>query len=135
MEADAVSIARDLMDSMKLDAKQRRPYEACGVLIGSINDKTADVTETIPMSNMLNSSKQFIISPKEMYHLWKDMEDAGKQIIGAYHSHPDADAGPSLNDIDSMKNTSFIWMIVGMDGYIRAWLYEKKLKEISIREK
>lgn len=87
------------------------------------------------MSNMLNSSKQFIISPNELYHLWKDMEDKGKHIIGAYHSHPDADAGPSLNDIESMKNTSFIWMIIGMDGYTRAWLYEGNLKEIAILKK
>jgi proteasome lid subunit RPN8/RPN11 len=135
MDADAMSITGELLDRMKLDAKLRSPYEACGVIIGSINDKTADVTETIPMSNVLSSSKQFIISPNELYHLWKDLEDQGKRIIGAYHSHPDADAGPSLNDIESMKNTSFIWMIIGMDGYARAWSFEGDLKEISIQKK
>lgn len=135
MDADAISITADMLGDIKSDSENRKPQEACGVLIGSIEGKMAKVTEVIPMANTLSSSSHFLISPNALYHLWKDMESKGKQILGAYHSHPDVDAGPSQNDVESMKNTSFVWMIVGMDGYVRAYIYDDTLKELSIEIK
>lgn len=135
MDVDEVSMDGDTLKMIIRDCELRKPDEACGVLVGNLREKTADVSEAIPMSNQLSSSKKFVISPNELYHVWMDMENKGKQILGAYHSHPGGDASPSLNDETSMKDTSFVWLIIGASDNVHAFIYKGELKEIPIKQK
>jgi proteasome lid subunit RPN8/RPN11 len=110
-----------------------KPYEACGVLIGTINGGTAHVEKVLPIANVKRTRTSFELDPKEHYNAWNDAEKKGKEIIGVYHTHPVSSAVPSLWDRETMKNAPSVWLIAGADG-MRAYVWENELKTIKLSE-
>ncbi len=115
------------------ELEANKPYEACGVLIGIINDSTAHVEKALPVTNVRRTRTSFELDPKEHYDAWNDAEKKGKEIIGIYHTHPVSSAVPSLWDRETMENVTSVWLIAGADG-MRAYIWDNGIKAIKIVE-
>ncbi|MDY6786093.1 MAG: M67 family metallopeptidase [Cyanobacteriota bacterium] len=93
------------------------PDEGCGVLLGTLTDAKKTIVEAIPTENSwngevaaalaqlsgtepraANKERSFSIDPRVLLHLQKQARDRGLNIIGFFHSHPDAPAIPSEFD-------------------------------------
>ncbi len=108
-----------------------KPYEACGVLIGTINSSTALVEKALPVTNAKRTRRSFELDPKEHYKAWNEAEKNGKEIVGVYHTHPVSSAVPSLWDRETMENTPSVWLIAGADG-MRAYVWENGVRAVKI---
>ena len=82
-------------------AQETYPYECCGFLLGSF-DEGGLVRQVRPATNQNRErSDRFIISAQEFGQVQFAADDAGLDIIGVYHSHPDWPPIPSQTDLDN----------------------------------
>ncbi|MCD1295243.1 hypothetical protein CUJ83_09555 [Methanocella sp. CWC-04] len=132
MKIKYIEIPCFIIDEILGDCKERRPEEACGILVGKTRDDVIDIEEAIPMINKLGSGHEFMIDPERLYHVWKTIDSQGKEITGVYHSHIYHSSEPSGKDIENMKITGLMHFIVGRDYEIRAFNFDECLKEIKI---
>lgn len=106
-----------------LDAYGRRGIEACGVLLGKIDDEgNWHVEEVSPLRNVYTSPVYFEFDPAELLAI--DLTQPGR-TVGVYHSHP---TGPSMASATDRKNMQrvnveqqipWVWLIVsGPFSYI-----------------
>lgn len=111
-----IFLGAEVKQMLLRDVYERRSIEACGVLIGSIDDEgNWHVREIDPLPNIANSPSYFEFAPEDL--LVADLTYAG-QIIGVYHSHPTGFAKPSQTDRQNMKRVNadqqipWVWLIV-----------------------
>ena len=82
-------------------AKETYPYECCGFLLGSAED--GGLVRQVRRAANQNHERtdRFIISAEEFAETQFAADDAGLEIIGIYHSHPDWPPIPSQTDMDN----------------------------------
>jgi proteasome lid subunit RPN8/RPN11 len=93
-----------ILSLMLSHASSTFPEECCGLLLGVFQDeqKTKRVQEGKPMSNVFQKEERyhrFTIDPKEFMEVDIDAEARGLEIVGIFHSHPNAPAKPSQYDV------------------------------------
>lgn len=80
------------------------PYECCGLLIGKFGDENAKtVYEAFPISNAREESakrNRFLIQPDELMRGERYAREKKLDVVGFYHSHPEAPAAPSQYDLE-----------------------------------
>jgi proteasome lid subunit RPN8/RPN11 len=83
------------------------PIEACGLLAG-IQSK---VYVVIPVPNELNSPVRYRFAPVDHLNAFRQIEEAGLELLAIYHSHPNGPQYPSATDIDEAAYdvTYIIW--------------------------
>lgn len=95
---------------IRLSAQQKReieahgeetyPHECCGFLLGREEEAVKVVRQVRRAPNAREDSPQnrYLIPPDAMLKAEKESRQAGLQILGFYHSHPDVPARPSQFD-------------------------------------
>ncbi len=121
------------IDLIKSELEANKPYEACGVLVGTINGSTALVEKALPVTNVKRTRRSFELDPKEHYNAWNEAGKNGMEIVGVYHTHPVSSAVPSLWDRETMQNDTSVWLIAGADG-MRADVWENGVKTVKLTE-
>ena len=104
------------------------PFEACGLLGGSLADAT--IVAFAPCRNIDESARTYSIGPDG----WRDAEAAfdalGVEVVGVVHSHTHTDAYPSPTDIDKADNPlleGWRYLIVSLrdtDPVLRCYLLD-----------
>ena len=107
------------------------PYDACGVLVGTIEGDAAVVEKAVLITNSNRTTRSFELEPKEFYNAWNNAEKNGKEIIGVYYTHPRSSIVPSLWDRETMQNETSVWLIAGADG-MKAHLWDDGVKAVNI---
>lgn len=133
LRIEELRISRTELDLIQAELEENRPYEACGVLIGTIDGMTAHVEKARSIRNVKRTDRSFEFDPKEHFNAWNEAGKNGKEIIGVYHTHPVSCAMPSLWDKETMQNDTSIWFIAGADG-MRAYVWDNGLKTVKIIE-
>jgi [CysO sulfur-carrier protein]-S-L-cysteine hydrolase len=115
-EKAEVTINASAQKTLLLDVYKRQRIEACGLLIGSIDDSgNWHVEETFPLRNIFDSPTYFEFAPEDLLAADLTYPD---RIIGAYHSHPTGLAVASLTDRQNMKRVNidehipWVWLII-----------------------
>jgi len=108
-----MKITDALLKKMYDHARQTYPRECFGFLVGSFDDG-GWVRQVHPGTN-LNTERndRFQMDPVEFVQVDRLAEDAGLELVGFYHSHPDWPAIPSQTDLLSEVEGSF-YMIVSI---------------------
>ncbi|MDR0852133.1 MAG: M67 family metallopeptidase [Clostridiales Family XIII bacterium] len=74
------------------------PNEACGLLGGICDEAGKHVRNVYLLTNMDASPEHFTMDPSEQFAALKDMQKAGIDLIGNFHSHPDTPSRASEED-------------------------------------
>jgi proteasome lid subunit RPN8/RPN11 len=76
------------------------PYECCGALLGRDDDAGREVKELFALSNRRDDSprNRFEITPEDVLLAERTAREKKIDLIGWYHSHPNAPARPSEFD-------------------------------------
>jgi proteasome lid subunit RPN8/RPN11 len=106
--------------------EQAYPRECCGMLLGKMHDKLKVVEAVKPLDNASTdaSEKRFLIPPHEVLQGEREARKSGLEIIGFYHSHPDAAASPSEYDLENAWPwLSYVIVSVrqAQAGELRSW--------------
>ena len=124
-------ISRHDLDLIQQELEANTPYEACGVLVGTIEEDTAVVEKAVPITNANRTTRSFELEPKEFYNAWNNAEKNDTEIVGVYHTHPRSSAVPSLWDRETMENDPGVWLIAGADG-MKAYVWDDGVKAVEI---
>lgn len=133
-----VTIRQQERARVRIHAEAGYPDEVCGFLLGSMDVPSREFTvrETRAAVNRRGSraSRRYRIDPEEYRTAEREAERRGLELIGTYHSHPDAPARPSEYDREhAWPNSAYVIVSVqaGRAGELRAWLLAEDRSQFS----
>lgn len=130
---DEIKILKRDLDIIRSELEAHKPYEACGVLIGTTDGSIAIVEKALRITNSKRTRRSFELDPKEHYEAWNEAEKNEKEIIGVYHTHPVSSAVPSSWDRETMQNDASVWLIAGADE-VRAYVWDNGIRPVKLTE-
>ena len=90
-----VEIKKSFAQEMIAHAREADPVECCGVLAGP----NEGFQKLFRMTNVDASPYRFSWDPKELFQVWREMEDNSWEHRAVYHSHTHSPAYPSETDV------------------------------------
>jgi len=113
-----IAFEPDHLREIILAAQAAYPAEACGLLVGRRDGPAGwRVVSLAPSSNLAGDpTRTFEIDTKLRLDLQRDLRGGADQVIGLYHSHPDAPAQPSASDLQRAWEPDLVWVIVSVIG-------------------
>jgi proteasome lid subunit RPN8/RPN11 len=123
-----VRIARLLAEQVHEHARSGYPFEVCGVFVG----REGAVLQVERVANRETESPRvrYQIAPEDLFRIQREAREAGHEILGYYHSHPDHPARPSETDrriAAEGLSDGVVHMVFSVDGSGRtvpsAWVF------------
>ncbi|MEN3974796.1 M67 family metallopeptidase [Emcibacter sp. SYSU 3D8] len=129
-----IRLPPELAHRIRGAARAAYPEECCGLLIGHAEGDALvidDVAESVNLSARPRDS--FEIDMRLRLTLQKALRGTGREIVGHYHSHPDAPAAPSERDRAQAWEPDMIWLIAGVADGVAGDLGAFRLDEAAGR--
>ncbi|MFQ5603297.1 MAG: M67 family metallopeptidase [bacterium] len=99
----AIKIDQKYFDLLKAYGEETYPDECCGFLLGAHSNGVKVVQTTLPAFNAQQRTEKYhryLITPETFLQGEKFAKEHGLDIVGFYHSHPNAAAKPSTFDLE-----------------------------------
>lgn len=120
-------IRRSVLEAVHADLERAYPNEGCGLLVGR-GEAVPRVLDRVPVDNRRlaegAAARRYLIDPDAFRRVSREVERRGLEIVGVYHSHPDAAATPSAYDREHAWPW-YCYLIVGIRQGVardaRAW--------------
>lgn len=93
--SQGLGVTRAVHDAIIAHAASAAPFEACGLLGGTLGA----VTLFEPVVNAAASPVRFELDGTGMLAAERSIEDRGAAVVGVMHSHPSSLAWPSDTDV------------------------------------
>src|SRR5260370_40686589 len=95
-----MKIAHSALEAIRARGVDGYLREICGVMIGPHGESTA--TEVKRANNIVveRARDRYEIDPRDHIRIQREADDAGLDIVGYYHSHPDHPAQASRFDTE-----------------------------------
>ena len=125
-----VKVTEQIINELKWHAEKDYPHECGGMLIGRFrNDGSKEVVEAFPLENAREDSRhnRVLLLPQDVLRAERHARENKLDVVGYYHSHPNAPAVPSQYDLDhALPVWSYVIASV-VDGIaidLRSWEME-----------
>ncbi len=103
-------LPRAFADAITEQALAEHPNEACGLVAGA--DGAA--TKLFPMTNAERSPVIYRMEPAEQLRVFNEIDEAGLELVGIYHSHTRSAAYPSSTDVSLAYYPEAVYLIVSL---------------------
>ena len=133
-------LTRGALAAMVAEAARAHPNEACGLLLGRVEDGAERITAIRPAANVAaDPTRHFEIDPATLIAALRAERERGPErgpelgpepgkatdgqgdvLLGWYHSHPAGEATPSATDRASAPRDGRLWAIIAR-GTVRLW--------------
>lgn len=123
-----------LREQMRRMADEVYPYEGCGILVGHPGDPS-EVTEVRRSRNLRGpddrARDRYLMDDVDILRAQREADDAGLDIVGFWHSHPDHPSRPSQYDADhAIRWPGYVFVIVsvqqGSTAGEQGWVRERE---------
>ena len=94
----AITLGSGIEQAIRAHGAETYPNECCGALIG--RDGVVTATYALPNTTEEGPRRRFLVRPQDYREAEKRASEAGGELLGFYHSHPDHPARPSQYDLD-----------------------------------
>jgi proteasome lid subunit RPN8/RPN11 len=93
-------LSEQIVNEIREHGARDYPNETCGAMLGLDNDADREVRALFPLTNRRDDSprNRFEVTPDDVRLAEKTAGEKKIELIGWYHSHPDAPARPSEFD-------------------------------------
>ena len=100
MSGAILKIADELARRIETHGVETYPHECCGALLGRDDDGSREIVDLLPLANRRDDSprNRFEVTPDDVRLAEKTAREKRLDLLGWYHSHPDAPARPSEFD-------------------------------------
>jgi len=116
-----VRLTEDVRAAMLHHAEETYPHECCGALLGREVDGARVIEQLAELPNSwdeqgdgFDKRRRFKIEPADMLAAMRLARRADLDVLGVYHSHPDAPAQPSATDLARAGFPGEVYLIVGV---------------------
>jgi len=114
MTPQRLAFPRAVRAAIVQHARREAPRECCGFLLGS----GRRVQFALPLANVDPRPKsRYRINDRQHIEVrrWLRRLSPALQIVGVYHSHPNAPARPSASDLAEANYPDWVFAIVSLD--------------------
>ncbi|HEX8689192.1 MAG TPA: M67 family metallopeptidase [Solirubrobacterales bacterium] len=105
-----MKISQQLIDEMVAHAREDLPNECCGMVGGG--DGAARTVYRA--ANAEASPFRYSIDAQEQFRLMQEIEGAGEELVGIYHSHTKSPAYPSQTDVNLAGWPDAVYLIASL---------------------
>jgi proteasome lid subunit RPN8/RPN11 len=106
-----IRIESNVLHQVQSHARREPERECCGLLAGC----HGVITRAYPALNAAaHPAKEYEIAAEELFQLMREIRDAGLQMLGIYHSHPNGLQEPSPRDIELAYYPGAVYFIISM---------------------
>ena len=127
----AIELTKPQHDEISRHGEETFPNECCGFMLGKLNGDDRGVVELMRAANDREDEakyNRFLITPEAFMRGEKAARAKGLDIVGFYHSHPNAPARPSQYDLDHAWPV-YSYVIVSIQDGAAADMTSWRLKE------
>ena len=103
-------IGRPAINAIVAHALETAPAECCGLLLG-LGDT---ISEAVRVRNIADRPTRYLLDPKGHIDARRSGRDRGLDVLGFYHSHPQAPAEPSEIDQLEASYPDHLYLIVAL---------------------
>jgi proteasome lid subunit RPN8/RPN11 len=129
------AVARAMLDH----ARSELPNEACGLVSGSL--ETGLAVAYHPARNSEQSPLRYNVDPDDLLRITLEIEAAGRDLVGIFHSHTHTAAMPSATDLRAAMYPEPFYVLATLanpgatpEGAMRAWrIRDGRSAEVSLR--
>jgi proteasome lid subunit RPN8/RPN11 len=118
----AIRLTSGVDSAIRWHGRETFPHECCGAMLG--RDGVVREAFALPNTTEEGPRRRFLVRPDDYRVAEKRAREAGLDLLGFYHSHPDHPATPSQYDLDHAW-PSFSYVIVsvmgGEDKQLTSW--------------
>lgn len=127
-------LPRKFAQEMIAHALEEVPNECCGIIAGSGGKPVKLYRGT----NAAKSPFRYNLDPKDLFQIYKEIEEKGWELLGSYHSHTHTLAYPSPTDIELAFWPQALYFIISLENreqpVIRAFrILEGKIQEEELQ--
>ena len=109
----AITLTSGVDAAIRAHGRETFPHECCGAMLG--NDGVVREAHALPNMTDEGPRRRFLVRPDDYRVAEKRAREAGLDLLGFYHSHPDHPAQPSQYDLDHAWPT-FAYIILAVNG-------------------
>jgi proteasome lid subunit RPN8/RPN11 len=118
----AITLTSSVDAAIRAHGRDTFPHECCGAMLGK--DGAVSEAYALPNTTEEGPRRRFLVRPNDYRLAEKRASEAGLELLGFYHSHPDHPAKPSQYDLDHAW-PFFSYVIVsvmgGEDKLLTSW--------------
>ena len=103
-------LTRDQAEDMVAHARETFPNECCGLLAG----RGDHVVRVYRGRNVDESPYTYRLDDRQLLQFTREIDDAGLDIVGIYHSHTGSEAIPSRTDLARAFYPEAVYVIVSL---------------------
>jgi [CysO sulfur-carrier protein]-S-L-cysteine hydrolase len=124
-------ISQQLIDDLVAHAREDLPNECCGMIGG----RDGEATSVVRVENAAASPLRYEMDPQAQFDALKQIEGAGDELIGIYHSHTRSAAYPSQTDVnEAVMWPEQVYVIVSLENDDAPDVKAYSLKEMKIAD-
>ncbi len=115
----ALRIPNTLLDQLRRHGEETYPHECCGVLLGAFDHEGGKAVRAVtPCGNTRTDSpgNRYQIGSAELVRTQRKAMQAGHEIVGFYHSHPDHPALWSATDLADAHWPGCSYVIISVEN-------------------
>jgi proteasome lid subunit RPN8/RPN11 len=108
-----VIILRAALDGILSHARECRPAECCGLMLG----RAGTIQEAVPAPNVADDpTREYVLDPETHFRTRRDARGRDLVVMGFYHSHPHSLPEPSERDVQEAFYPEALYVIAGQVG-------------------
>lgn len=128
-----MKISRQLIEEMVAHAREDLPNECCG-MVGGAGGEARTVYRA---ANAEASPLRYSIDAREQFRLMREIEAAGEELVGIYHSHTKSAAYPSQTDVNLAGWPDAVYLIASLADAAAAdvkgfWIRDGEIAEAEL---
>jgi proteasome lid subunit RPN8/RPN11 len=124
-----IAIPARVADEMLAQARAELPNEACGLLAGRLlADDGAEALIYYPARNAEASPLRYSVHPDDLVRIVCEIDEAGRDMVGFFHSHTRSPAIPSATDRRAAQYPGAFYVLATLadptappERVLRAW--------------
>ncbi len=121
---------RRFADEMIAHARAEDPNECCGLLAG----RDGKMVRLYRVSNSLASPTRYLMEPRELLGVFRELDDNEWEVLAVYHSHSHTPAYPSPTDLQLAHWPEPLYIIISLEDKAKPVLRAFHIKQGQIQE-
>lgn len=96
-----IRIEKQAWEEMVAHAREAYPNECCGAMLGTVDNGLKVVKVALRLENAYQGEQRnrYEVRPEDLLEADRQARRQGMDLVGIFHSHPDADAYFSQTDL------------------------------------
>lgn len=126
-----VRLPRAMAEAIARHAREARPNESCGLIVGSALAGDGGVAlRYVRCRNAATTPSRYVVHRDDLLAVLAELDRSGEELWGVVHSHVRSAAIPSSTDVGEAAWPSAVYLLVSLAGDREGGVTESALPDV-----